>query len=105
MESKPVAGYAPSTSAILRWVGKPIPGGASARAAIRTQRLTSKKLSDPIVAHEIDVDRDGVMDFLIWRGNNKQQADKYYTETWEIVFANIGGTWQLLHETVIENCP
>jgi hypothetical protein len=102
MESKPVAGYAPSTAAILRWAGKPIPGGAGARASIRTQRLTGKSEYDQVLTHEIDLNRDGVADFLIWQGRYMPQVSA--EGLWEAVFANIDGHWRLLRYDEDADC-
>jgi hypothetical protein len=102
MESKPVAGYAPSTGAILRWVGKPIPGGAGSRATIKTQRLTGKGVYDQVLTHEIDLNRDGVADFLIWQGRYMPQISA--EGLWEAVFANIDGHWQLLRYDEDADC-
>jgi hypothetical protein len=94
MESKPVAGYAPSASAILRWAGKPMPGGARARAAVKTQQWAGKSEYDKVIAHEIDLNRDGVADFLVWQGRYRPQVTA--EGLWEAIFANIDGQWQWL---------
>jgi hypothetical protein len=99
MESKPVVGYAPSASAILRWAGKPMPGGARARATVKTQQQAGESEYDKVILHEIDLNRDGVADFLVWQGRYRPQVSA--EGLWESIFANIDGQWQWL--TYIED--
>jgi hypothetical protein len=102
MESKPVAGYAPSASAILRWVGKPMPGGARARATVKTQRLAGESEYDKVIAHEIDLNRDGVADFLVWQGRYRPQVTA--EGLWEAIFANIDGQWRMVSYIEDSDC-
>jgi hypothetical protein len=89
-----VAGYASATPALVHWAGKPMPGGATARAQIKTRSFPGMNENDTITLNEIDLNRDGVADLLILQG----YADPIETGIgrWEAVFANIDGQWQLL---------
>jgi hypothetical protein len=94
IRSTPVSGYAPSASALINWAGKPIPGGATARAQIKSRRFGGEGPTDLVITHEIDLDHDGVVDFLIWQG--RYQAQVSAEGLWEAIFANIDGQWRLL---------
>ncbi len=94
MKSVPVAGYAPPSSALVSWAGKPMPGGPSARAQIKSRQVNGASEYDQLVAHEIDLDRDGVADFLVWQGRYPPQVSA--EGIWTAVFANVGGQWRLL---------
>jgi hypothetical protein len=85
-----VAGYATPVSHIVRWAGKPMPGGAAARAQIRSRNLPDTDENKAVTMHEIDLNRDGVTDLLILQGHAEQYSG---VGLWESVFANINGQW------------
>lgn len=89
-----VAGYAPASSALITWAGKPMPGGASARALVKSRNFSGAGEYDALVTHEIDLDRDGVTDFLVWQGRYQPQLSA--EGIWSAVFANVSGQWRLL---------
>jgi hypothetical protein len=95
-----VAGYSTSP-ALVQWVGKPMPGGASAKARIKTRKLSLPNANegDAATVHEIDLNRDGVADLLVLRNNANPEIGEFQ---WESIFANIGGQWRLLFQTEAE---
>ncbi|GHU31914.1 hypothetical protein FACS189497_13130 [Betaproteobacteria bacterium] len=79
-----VAGYATEAPALVRWAGKPMSGGAAARAQIKTRNLSGTSGNVALTVHEIDLNRDGVADFWVLQ----EKTDRPDT-----IFANIDGQW------------
>lgn len=102
MESLPKAGYAPSSSAIISWAGKPIPRGASARAKVKSRRFEGKDEYDLVISYEIDLDRDGIFDFMLWQGRYQPQVSA--EGLWEAVFVNVDGKWRLFDYNEDADC-
>lgn len=102
MKSLPIAGYAPPSSAMVSWAGKPMPGGTSARAQVKSRQIRGTGEYDLVVAHEIDLDRDAIADFLIWQGRYQPQVSA--EGHWSGVFGNIGGQWRLLDYVEDADC-
>jgi hypothetical protein len=102
MHRQSLPGYAPANSALITWAGKPLPGGAATRAQTKTRELGGDNEYDRMVAHELDLDNDGVADFLVWQGRYRPQVSA--EGIWTAVFANIGGRWQLLSYNEDADC-
>ncbi|GHT85472.1 hypothetical protein AGMMS49960_11990 [Betaproteobacteria bacterium] len=84
-----VAGYAP-VPPLVRWAGKPMPGGAAAKAQVKTRKLPDTDEDKAVTVHEIDLNRDGVADLLVLQGHVAQYSGMGERES---VFANINGQW------------
>jgi hypothetical protein len=102
MKTAPVAGYAPHASAVVSWAGKPVPGGATARAQVKSRQISGASEFDLVVTQEIDLDRDGVADFLLWQGRYQPQVSA--EGLWSAVFANVAGAWRLLDYVEDADC-
>ncbi|GHU14584.1 hypothetical protein FACS189441_4550 [Betaproteobacteria bacterium] len=100
----PVAGYTTHVPTLVRWIGKPMPSGAIAKAQIKTRHLSGTDENNAITVHEIDLNRDGVADLLMARGN--ADGTDSGMVGWESIFANIDGQWLLLqfNEAEGEGC-
>ena len=79
-----------------------MPGGTSARAQVKSRQIKGTGEYDLVVAHEIDLDRDGIADFLIWQGRYQSQVSA--EGHWSGVFGNIGGQWRLLDYVEDADC-
>lgn len=95
-------GYEPQSSALVGWAGKPMPGGADAVAAIKSRRFDGENEYDLVISHEIDLDRDGSVDFLVWQGRYQPQISA--EGVWEAVFVNVGGQWRLFDYNEDADC-
>ncbi len=93
MKTAPAIGYAPQSSALVGWAGKPMPGGTSAVAQIKSRRFDGESEYDLVISHEIDLDHDGIVDFLVWQGRYQPQISA--EGVWEAVFVNVDGQWRL----------
>ena len=104
MSGRPVVPIAQAMAGdiALRGQAQPMPGGASARAQVKSRRFSGESEKNLIVTHEIDLDRDGVVDFLIWQG--RYQAQVSAEGLWEAIFGNIGGQWRLLDYNEDADC-
>jgi hypothetical protein len=94
LKAHPVPGYARPADAIVRWAGKPMPGGDAARAQVKSRQIGGKSQYNLVLMHEIDLNGDGIADFVVWQGRYEPQVSA--EGIWNAVFANIDGQWMLL---------
>lgn len=94
LKTRSEVNYAKSSSALFRWSGKPIPGGSNARAQVKSRQVDGRTKWDFLISHEIDLDLDGVDDFMVWQGRYEPQVSA--EGIWDAIFANINGEWKLL---------
>lgn len=97
-----VPGYAKASSALVRWVGTPLPGGPAGRAQVKSRKFGGAKPSDLVVTHEIDLNNDGIADFFVMQGRYVPQISG--DGLWSAVFGNIAGQWRLLSYDQEEDC-
>lgn len=100
VNSTPVAGYAPT--AWLSWAGKSMPDGEKGKARIKTRQFKGATPYDLVVSSEIDLDRDGIADLLVWNG--RYQAQVSAEGIWQAIFGNVDGQWQLLRYEEDADC-
>lgn len=99
--SRSLATYAKSAAAIVRWAGKPVAGGPTARAQVKSRQF-GKEALELVLAHEIDLDNDGIVDFVIWQGRYEPQVSG--AGIWVAVLGNINGQWMLLSYAADSDC-
>lgn len=97
-----VPGYAKATSALVKWVGLPLPGGPAGRAQVKSRKFGGDKPADLVVTHEIDLNNDGIADFFVMQGRYVPQISG--DGLWSAVFGNIAGQWRLLSYDQEEDC-
>lgn len=102
MKTALAIGYAPQSSALVGWAGKPMPGGVNAVAQIKSRRFDGESEYDLVVSHEIDLDHDGSVDFLVWQGRYQPQISA--EGVWEAIFVNVGGQWRLFDYNEDADC-
>jgi len=94
LKEHPVPGYARPADTIVRWAGKPMAGAEDARVQVKSRQIGGKTQYDLVVTHEIDLNGDGIADFVVWQGRYQPQVSA--EGIWNAVFANIEGQWMLL---------
>lgn len=92
----------PLSDAALWWVGPSLPVKGAKDATVLTRKFRGKSELDLLISHEIDLDGDGVDDFIIWQGRYQPQVSA--DGLWEAVFGNIDGQWQLLDYVQDADC-
>jgi hypothetical protein len=97
-----VPGFASAKAALVQWVGTPMPGGAAARARVKSRKFSGAEAADLVVTQEIDLNNDGIADFFVMQGRWVPQISA--DGVWSAVFGNIAGQWQLLSYDKDEDC-
>jgi hypothetical protein len=97
-----VPGFAKASSALVKWVGLPMPGGPTARAQVKARKFGGAKPADLMVTYEIDLNNDGIADFFVMQGRYVPQISG--DGLWTAVFGNIAGQWRLLSYDQEEDC-
>jgi hypothetical protein len=89
--SKHIAG-SPVKDALL-WFQSPV------TLLLQKARVVTKKPHEDITVHEVDLDHDGIFDFVHWHFEDKTHDTKY-----RAVFINIDGVWYPFEQDYYENC-
>ncbi len=71
-----------------------MPGGINGKAQIKTRQFSGENETELVVSSEIDLNQDGIADFLIWQGRYQPQISA--EGVWKAIFANVDGQWRLL---------
>jgi hypothetical protein len=94
----PLPGY-PDVKDALLWFQSPVALPLQkARVSRRTAQDTDRNSGNIISIHEIDLDHDGVADFVRW-----EEMKNEYTG-WRVVFVNINGEWYPFERDDYEVC-
>ncbi len=99
VDAEELPGYAPSQDEVAEFfAAQPLtPRVADVISTvlnIRQSNADGLAVVSPLVVHQVDLDRDEVVDLVKWSGT--YQGNDYQGELpWWIQFANVGGAWQV----------
>ncbi|MCU0919480.1 MAG: hypothetical protein MUF16_03975 [Burkholderiaceae bacterium] len=102
LRSAAVPGFTKASSALVKWVGMAMPGGATARAQVKSRKFGGAKPADMVVTHEIDLNSDTIADFFVMQGRYVPQISG--DGLWTAVYGNVNGQWFLLSYDQEEDC-